>query len=204
MRYFVIHPDGSRYGPVDLPTLNQWAAEGRILGSTYLEEEIGGRRILAVSLRGLNLPGQPNLGSMAQSPFPNPPSAPSAPYGGSMGANPHGGPQAGLGGGLGQNPQYPQYPKQGYAQYPHYMPVDDGSTDIKWSYCFTFASGLGCCCPLLAFSAIGGIYYAHSAGKKGHRGATLAMIFAIVSLITAFVLPLFANAFFGGLGNLIK
>lgn len=32
--YYVIHPDGSRYGPADLKTLNQWASQGRILPLT--------------------------------------------------------------------------------------------------------------------------------------------------------------------------
>ncbi|RYG34758.1 hypothetical protein EON81_14675 [bacterium] len=53
MRYFVISDDGSRYGPADLATLKQWAQEGRLLGTQYLEEETGGRRILAAELTGL-------------------------------------------------------------------------------------------------------------------------------------------------------
>jgi len=38
VRYFVIASDGQRYGPADVQTLNQWAAEGRVLPTSMLEE----------------------------------------------------------------------------------------------------------------------------------------------------------------------
>ena len=54
MRYFVVADDGNKYGPADLPTLNQWAQEGRVLQTHMLEEETTGRRVAATSVPGLN------------------------------------------------------------------------------------------------------------------------------------------------------
>lgn len=53
MRYFVVSLDGQKYGPADIPTLQQWIGEGRILPNTYLEEEIGGARLQAGGVRDL-------------------------------------------------------------------------------------------------------------------------------------------------------
>ncbi|RYG45077.1 hypothetical protein EON79_13460 [bacterium] len=55
MRYFVISDDGSRYGPADVATLKQWALEGRVQSHLFLEEETGGRRLLASQVPGLDL-----------------------------------------------------------------------------------------------------------------------------------------------------
>jgi hypothetical protein len=84
MTYHVIGPDGNRYGPADLPTLNQWAAEGRVTPSTMLEDS-SGARIAASSVPGLVF-GPPRM------------SSPNEPYG-SPGA------------GYGQGPQYPYGPQ---------------------------------------------------------------------------------------------
>lgn len=53
MRYFVIAPDGNRYGPADVPTLNTWIAEGRLLPNQSLEEEDTGARVIASQIPGL-------------------------------------------------------------------------------------------------------------------------------------------------------
>lgn len=55
VNYFVIGPDGSKYGPADLATLNRWATEGRVSAASVLEEEGTGRRISAPQVPGLNL-----------------------------------------------------------------------------------------------------------------------------------------------------
>lgn len=39
MRYYVIAPDGNKYGPATVETLRQWETEGRLNGDTFLEEE---------------------------------------------------------------------------------------------------------------------------------------------------------------------
>lgn len=49
-------PDGNKYGPVELAVLNQWAQEGRLIGSTIIEFEGSARRVYANELEGLYLP----------------------------------------------------------------------------------------------------------------------------------------------------
>lgn len=53
MRYFVVAPDGTQFGPADLPTLRQWASEGRIAPETVLVAEGTGTRTPARSIPGL-------------------------------------------------------------------------------------------------------------------------------------------------------
>ncbi len=63
MRYYVIAPDGQKYGPVDTPTLNEWVLQGRVLPEFVLEEETTGRRVAPMTVPGINWNvGQP--GSM--------------------------------------------------------------------------------------------------------------------------------------------
>lgn len=63
MQYFVIWPDGQKFGPADLGKLNEWAAEGRITPETELESVIDGSRVKASTLPGMVFPG--SLGSGA-------------------------------------------------------------------------------------------------------------------------------------------
>ncbi|MCE9557323.1 MAG: hypothetical protein K8R88_00075 [Armatimonadetes bacterium] len=56
MRYFVIYPDGTRYGPADLHTLNQWASERRLDPTMMLEEEVSGTQMMASTVLGLYFP----------------------------------------------------------------------------------------------------------------------------------------------------
>jgi hypothetical protein len=53
MRHFVHGPDGSKYGPADLPTLQLWKNENRITPNTLLEPEVGGTTFAAKDLPGL-------------------------------------------------------------------------------------------------------------------------------------------------------
>lgn len=53
MRHFVHGPDGSKYGPADLPTLQLWKNENRITPTTLLEPEVGGTTFQAKDLPGL-------------------------------------------------------------------------------------------------------------------------------------------------------
>ena len=50
MQYYVIGPDGNRYGPGDVPTLRQWVLENRLTPHTMLEHFETGQRIPAASL----------------------------------------------------------------------------------------------------------------------------------------------------------
>lgn len=56
MQYFVVAQDGQRYGPVDLPTLNSWVQQGRILHYTVIVDAMTGRQVPAAQIPGLNLP----------------------------------------------------------------------------------------------------------------------------------------------------
>ena len=52
-RYFVVMPDGQRYGPATLPHLADWVREGRVLPDTVLEEAQTGQRLYASQISGL-------------------------------------------------------------------------------------------------------------------------------------------------------
>jgi len=54
MGYYVIAPDGNRYGPADISTLQQWVREGRIVANTTLEDELTGTKIRASLLPELS------------------------------------------------------------------------------------------------------------------------------------------------------
>jgi hypothetical protein len=93
MKYFAIFVDGNKYGPVDVDTLTQWAAENRISRSTMLEEEGTGRQFSAAEIPGIMWvhdattgmpPTAPNpTQTQTQAPFQN--SMPPNPNSGSMG-----------------------------------------------------------------------------------------------------------------------
>lgn len=53
MSYFVIGGDGQRYGPEEIPTLVQWAREGRLVGDSVLIDERTGRECRAGDLAEL-------------------------------------------------------------------------------------------------------------------------------------------------------
>lgn len=53
MQYFVVAPDGMKYGPADSETLKQWVAENRLDRNTLLEEADTRQRLRAESLAGL-------------------------------------------------------------------------------------------------------------------------------------------------------
>lgn len=65
----MVEPDGHKYGPADLATLNAWTVEGRLQAGTMLEEEGTGRRLPAGSLIGLRFaPPIPNVGPVGAYP----------------------------------------------------------------------------------------------------------------------------------------
>lgn len=53
MEYYVIADDGNRYGPADLPTLNSWIQQGRLLPQTTLENAATGVQSKANMTAGL-------------------------------------------------------------------------------------------------------------------------------------------------------
>lgn len=58
MRYFVIAPNGQRFGPADVALLNQWALEGRVDEHTELEDAATGAKLAAASVPGF-VPARP-------------------------------------------------------------------------------------------------------------------------------------------------
>ena len=56
MRYFVIGDDGQKYGPADVPTLQAWVNEGRLLPTQQVEAEDSGIRSAARAVNGLVFP----------------------------------------------------------------------------------------------------------------------------------------------------
>lgn len=56
MKYFVIGADGTKFGPADIPVLNTWIADSRLMPMMMLEEEGTGRQLLAKDLDGLQFP----------------------------------------------------------------------------------------------------------------------------------------------------
>lgn len=82
MRYSVIAADGSQYGPVDIATLNQWIAEGRVLPTTMLVAE-NGTQIQASAVAGLYFgpaAGAPPAGPASGTVPPGSPEMGHAPY----------------------------------------------------------------------------------------------------------------------------
>ena len=79
MQYYVIGPDGNRYGPGDLQTLKQWAAESRVTPQTMLEDFSTGQRIPASSVAGLfEVAAMPGA---QMNPYQNPPTPAGYPRG---------------------------------------------------------------------------------------------------------------------------
>ena len=104
MRYFVIGDDGQKYGPADVPTLQAWIAEGRLLPTQQVEEEASGARSAARAVPGLNFPLE------AAQPGPQ------------AGGIPQGSPYA-------QAPGTANYPRQG-----NYAGGDDGKQDVTMAW----------------------------------------------------------------------
>jgi len=55
-QYFVVGADGSKYGPADVPTLTQWAADNRLTPTTELENAATGSRTSANMVAGIIFP----------------------------------------------------------------------------------------------------------------------------------------------------
>jgi hypothetical protein len=176
MRYFVIGPDGSKYGPADLASLNAWAAESRVLPSTMLEEEGTGRQIAARDVIGMVFPMAP---PSTPSQSPTPPDYGQPTY---------------------SQPQQPIYGSS-QPQSPYNRPVQqgsDGSSEVTWAWVLGAIGFL--CCPIV-FSTIG-IVLAVNAKNKGHPSGNAAMIFCIVSLVVGVIIgAAMGMARLGSIGN---
>ena len=60
MEYYVIAPNGQKFGPATVATLNAWIQEGRIAPDTLLQDAATGAQIVARALPALSFIHQPN------------------------------------------------------------------------------------------------------------------------------------------------
>lgn len=68
MAFYVVGPDGNKYGPADVPTLQQWVGEGRVTSNTLLEEEGTGRQGYASTVPGLSFAADGSADPMTGAP----------------------------------------------------------------------------------------------------------------------------------------
>ncbi|MHB8637542.1 MAG: hypothetical protein ACYC96_13820 [Fimbriimonadaceae bacterium] len=67
--YFVIGPNGQRFGPAPVATLNQWIQEGRVAPQTLLQDAATGAQVVARALPALNFVPQPTLAPPNANPY---------------------------------------------------------------------------------------------------------------------------------------
>lgn len=175
MRYYVIAPDGQRYGPADISVLNQWVSEGRLAPDTEVEREGDGERMTLSRVDGVV------FGAPAPHYAPNP-TPPTLPYGPQA-------PQAPQN--WQQPPGYSNYPRPGYGS----PAAGQGELTAAWILgAVTFAF----CCPVLP---IVGLTMANKAIALGNPSASSARTFNIVIMclsgaVYLFYIVLFAIGIF--------
>src|SRR4051812_21395906 len=83
MQYYVIGPDGNKYGPADVNALKGWVAENRLGPTSMVEDFNTGQRMQASQIPGLfgdaPQPGAPQMGAPTMGSA-APGGAPSQPY----------------------------------------------------------------------------------------------------------------------------
>jgi len=72
--YFVLDQSGARYGPATVAQLSQWAAEGRVLRTTTLEDAESGQQLPASSVAGLIIPATAGPSAPGPNPYAEAPS----------------------------------------------------------------------------------------------------------------------------------
>ncbi|MDX2065762.1 MAG: hypothetical protein SFX74_08490 [Fimbriimonadaceae bacterium] len=73
-QYFVVMPDGQKYGPADVATLSQWAVDQRLAPHSTLENATTGEKLAASSVPGIQFgpPTAPAAPSMPTANYPRP------------------------------------------------------------------------------------------------------------------------------------
>ncbi|HRJ27095.1 MAG TPA: hypothetical protein PLO61_06255 [Fimbriimonadaceae bacterium] len=171
MKYYVIAPDGSRYGPADEDTLTQWAAENRINPTTTLESEETGARMMASQAPGIIFT-QPTGPSMAPPLGPQPGSQPRSP--GPSVHQPYGTPGPGTPPNWSSSPNMSPYPRSAGSA------SQQGNNDFILAWVFFGVTFVGGCCPVLPGV---GIFFANRAVAAEYPGAQLAKTLNIILFI---------------------
>jgi hypothetical protein len=77
VNYFVVLPDGQRYGPANATKLSQWVLEGRVMPDSVLQDVQSGRMMAARDVPGIQWPngttvaGTPSAFRQAVMPMPS-------------------------------------------------------------------------------------------------------------------------------------
>lgn len=152
MQFHVVLPDGSRFGPATMDSLNQWIAEGRVLPGTTLENTRTGELLLAKDLPGL----------MWNPPTMTPPHTPGQTF-----TQPYGAPA--------RPSAYPAAP------YPGASTGQDADKLATWSFILSIG-GLVCCCVPSALVGLMLGYTARSRGSlQGSAAIGLAWLVLVLT-----------------------
>lgn len=160
MSYFVIWPNGQRFGPADIVTLRQWLHESRIDAQTVLEDAKTGQRMTAAHVLGLGVPpiGAPQTG---------PPGVTAT---STVGQDPLFNPTA--------SPYYRPSPYGSGAADPNRR---EGRTELNASWILGSLGLLTLCCSNVLLPLVG-LGLGISAKSKGHPSAVAAIVFNAVVL----------------------
>jgi hypothetical protein len=157
MRYFVLAPNGERYGPADVATLTEWANSSRLYPNSRVMEEMSGTVFDASSIPGIQFPPA----SPMAPPPPGTPYVPTPPAPG-MGA----------------------YPRPGYVPS---IPGDNGKKEMWMAFGMALAAPVvGLLLIYGIFIAIAGVGSAWRAYQKGQSWAMLALILNVIAVPIAF------------------
>ena len=199
MNYFVVWPDGQKFGPADLATLSQWAKEGRINDETVLEEAETGKTLKMSEVDGIDLAWE--------DPTPMPPEPSAADYE-VMQAVASDRP---IGDTHFEIPQ--EFPMSSGSPYPVESYYKKGKNELSTAWALIaggFAIFFIPCCGIFTFGGIAmvsvGIYNADKAMKAGEEGAKTARTVGIIALILQVCMivayfALVAWMFVGGMGG---
>lgn len=157
MSYFVVMPDGQKYGPADTDLLNNWIQEGRLSANTILEDSQTGQQVAAGTVPGLNF-------AFAQ-PSPPPPTGTPRPFGS---------PKIPTEQNYNTPPSYSPYAR-------HMVPGFNEASNKFITYSWLCFAAAFVCCPVIppAF----GMHYGKQARGMGNPGGQAAYIANLVILI---------------------
>lgn len=187
MRYFVIAPDGNRYGPADVQTLSSWAQQNRLQPNSMLQDETSGQRVIASAVPGIfgapagYAPSAPIIPPVPGTPLATPmtPMAPAAPINPAVVGN-----------------QYQNSPSYRGQMRPGAYQSQVGSQDAKkqaWS-----SIGFAVIAPILGFISYYGIFLALAGvgtGWKAYQAGNRLGIVGIVLNVIAVPAALVARFF---------